>query len=444
MLNGRYFPHGEMFCPVAFLELFIANIISDINSERGAAAILFEPAWYFFDGYFPRMKIETPNHADQSALTYPPLSVGVASYRSRPAMMRLTQTFINLARGSKSIPQDLGATFDRNLTNLIFNNVTHPPRNFFSTTIHVISNSDMSSFDFFVDGRKWHKHSTDELSPTSWSDYDQVGRIELFGDGVDEIMKVQLTASGGAKVSFILPWGGKVPSVLNIPGTKDCPVTFVTAANLVSIIPPGASGDPDEIIVVRKCVGSKSPIVLFSFFEMEFMEWPDDQPPFGLNFQYGINSNHQKEILAHVIGDGFSKQGIPVAVVALRPEATMITPQLVRIRDSIALVSQSTDTESDSILHIVLRSGGSWSSEIYTISDYYGGAESVTISTGDIDCDGRDELLILHTNGTITAHKLFDGKTAVISSKQVLTSETQNVTIFSKRAAILTNRPFGI
>ena len=36
--------------------------------------------------------------------------------------------------------------------------------------------------------------------------------------------------------------------------------------------------------------------LLFSFFEMEFMEWPDDQPPFGLNFQYGINSNHQEGV----------------------------------------------------------------------------------------------------------------------------------------------------
>ena len=122
----------------------------------------------------------------------------------------------------------------------------------------------------------------------------------------------------------------------------------------------------------------------------------------------------------------------------------MITPQLVRVRDSIALVSLLTDTESDSILHIVLRSGGSWSSERYTISKCYGGVNSVIISAGDVDCDGRDELLILHTNGTITAHKLFDGKTAVISSRQILTSKTQNVTIFSKRAAILTNRPFGI
>ena len=444
MLNGRYYPHGEMYCPVAFLELFIANIFSDMNSKSGAAAILFEPAWYFFDGYFPRMKIETPNHADQSALTYPPLSVGVASYRSRPSMIRLTHTFLNLAKGSKSIPQDLGDTFDRNVTNLIFNNVTNPPRNFFVTTIHVISSSDVSSFDFFVDGRKWHKHGTDEMSHISWSTDNQVGRIELFGDGVDEIMKVQLTASGGARVSFILPWGGKVPSVLVIPGTKDCPVTFVTAANLVSIIPPGASGDPDEIIVARKCVGSKNSMVLFSFFEMEFMEWPDDQPPYSLNFQYGINSNHQEEVLATVIGDGFSTQGIPVAVVALRPEATMITPQLVRIRDSIALVSLSTNAESDSNLHVVVRSGRSWSSERYTISKCYGGTTSVTISSGDVDCDGRDELLILQTNGTITAHKLFDGKTTVISSKQVLTPEIQNVTIFCKRAAILKNRPFGI
>ena len=129
---------------------------------------------------------------------------------------------------------------------------------------------------------------------------------------------------------------------------------------------------------------------------------------------------------------------------ALRPEATMITPQLVRIRDSIALVSLSTDVESDSNLHVVVRSGRSWSSERYTISKCYGGTTSVTISSGDVDCDGRDELLILQTNGTITAHKLFDGKTTIISSKQVFTSKIQNVTIFSKRAAILKNRPFGI
>ncbi|MHB0997650.1 MAG: hypothetical protein ACYC27_00270 [Armatimonadota bacterium] len=235
-LNMRYYLLGENNCPVEVLQAYILKALHD-----GASVIQFEPSWYFFNEGL-RIYGDNVTVCEQKS-----------DYTERLAMKRIKHTLMN-PNNLSNPPYDLSKIFDRNQQRFIENSLSDPPINFSQSTFAVFESgkSQPKCYDSYIYGPTWKAQHLDRYG--SWI-YDgnviSMHRIELQGDGIDEILVVK---RGQNSQPFVEIFDHNSIRIGDCPGMLDDnnegQFVTLTAANLIT--ESTSRCDPDEIIVARR------------------------------------------------------------------------------------------------------------------------------------------------------------------------------------------------
>ena len=245
-----------MFAPVEFITVFAMQAI-----EQRADVLHFEPSWYFFDEYFP-------NAADPVALESAPLAgSGLPSHRERTSLRRLKSALLAKAG---ALPQaeapplpsgDLGRVFDRDQQVFMSNRAALPPLNYKQSDLHVLDggSNGLATVSFFSDGRRYQRQpqGAPAFAPNVTASALALLGVELTGDFVSELAKVTTNATH-AIVEFYFSWGGRITAPLALPlavGGCTLSATEIAAGNFLRKSVLGAQGDPDELLLARRCPG---------------------------------------------------------------------------------------------------------------------------------------------------------------------------------------------
>lgn len=238
-LTGHYYLSGELACPVEVMLAYVGK-----GLREGAAVLQFEPGWYFF------------NEEMLGKPDYPGVYEQAPDFSERLALKRLKQMLLNPTPASTP-PDRLDALFDRHQQRFHENDYTDPPKNYAQSTLGLAWSSQgskpiLSCFDFYSYGPRWLSQDKDRFG--TWlfeGGVEAAQRIELEGDGVDELLIIRRETGGKRRITFYNQnsgWMGEDELI----ATDNAEGTFVglTTAN---VIPETVGqGDPDEIIVARK------------------------------------------------------------------------------------------------------------------------------------------------------------------------------------------------
>lgn len=231
-LTGRYYFAGEIACPVEVLEAY-----SKKGLREGASVLQFEPSWYFFNEDMPGK--------NKSRSTYEKRP----DYSPRVALKRLTETLLNPEKSE--VPDRLEPIFDPNQQKFHENDFTAPPLNYADVSVNLLSKNSVAAYVGYSFAPKLKRQAiTQWPSDTFRSDAKFIRRVEVDGDGIDEVL-----IADAEKMNFINQHGG----TLDVAFPKTEAPIGIASANLVqNIVGPG---DPDEIVVASR-KGSSTQITL--------------------------------------------------------------------------------------------------------------------------------------------------------------------------------------
>jgi hypothetical protein len=355
-----YMNHGEMFAPVEFMAQFAVHAI-----EEQADVLHFEPSWYWFDEFFP-------DTDDPVALESPtlPSSGGLPSHSERMALRRLKAVLLAkagaLPKGQSPplLPSgDLGTTFDRDQQVFLSNRAAVPPLNFKESDLLVLDRGDnsLATTSCYNDGRRWQRQPPDvpTFTPNVTTSAVALLGIELTGDFVSELAKVTVNATH-AIVDFYFSWSGHITSPLAVPledngctlgGPGTLGYSFV-AGNFIRTNVFGAQGDPDELLLVRRCPGHAAAV--FELWQMEHWEWqtvPEREAGVGSVDMAWKRApiSAERAVVQHLIGPAEIASASLVAVIGRHAErsAEVSVPAATRPLDHVFVVALAAGSGSN-------------------------------------------------------------------------------------------------
>lgn len=357
-MNGRYFFLGENDCPVEILQAYVLK-----GLREGASVLQFEPSWYFFNeevGYtngFTGAYERKPDHSE------------------RLVFKRLKQILMN-PNDPGNPPSTLDAIFDRDQQRFHENCASNPPKTFRQATLGIISDSGSKNayLDFYSYGRKWVRQDQFRYDDRLFAgDIKDVCRIELQGDGIDEILAVNCMQSGKLIVRFYNQNSGFISEDKEIT-TDNVKGRFVglTTANLIS--ETVQQGDPDEIIAAYERDG------IISFQIYKAIPAPDS----AFNIRYSpLTDKENSDLLNHSLGTVSLETNRFVKLIGMRTDAVMYEG-FTRSLDNLALV-----TKEKELFRVEIRFNGG------LITGFVPCGLIVPIDS-NLDC--QDELCVLHKN----------------------------------------------
>jgi hypothetical protein len=217
-LVGCYFPNAESNAPSSSI---IAQSIDAL--ERGAKIIQFEPSWYFFR--------EAASGADRRSFD----DRSPDDHRARVTLQDLIAAL--LYQEPAPAMKDL---YDADLQRLCENDQQAPPKlpwSFTAVMVPTQGRPTAATAGPGVSRRLLFDHAW-------WNDsFDQLGRIDLDGDGTDEFFGVR-PVDEGAEVVFFNVVGGVIDR-LKVPEPK-AHWGRIQSANLHAKVI--GAGDPDELV----------------------------------------------------------------------------------------------------------------------------------------------------------------------------------------------------
>ncbi len=245
-LHYQYYVLGENNCPVEILESFVLKGLAE-----GADVLQFEPPWYFFN-------MEYHNAPDFAGA-----HEGRADYSERIAMKRLKRTLLHPSRPGAP-PADLGRIFDRNQQRFLENDITNPPLNYSQCTVVALASGTTAPAVWDSTRHRPEFAAADDprFLPGIFAAGAKVKRIELQGDGVDEIAE-EVGVGTGRVVRFIDQNSGvRGEDARMIADSPDGRVVAWTAANLIPWTVGG--GDPDELVVARSDASGRTSLKVYT------------------------------------------------------------------------------------------------------------------------------------------------------------------------------------
>jgi hypothetical protein len=359
----------------------------------GADVLQFEPSWYFFDEFFPAS-------TDESALEYPNFRFegGFPSHVQRASLQRLKDALMG-----QSVPLPAAAletVFDADQQIFLRNGAGGSRFLNYKQSTLLFWNAeprDVRALDFytdgrFADGRQWQLRSASPalFPPFVLDGADTLHRIELTGDYVDEQM-VARSNQTHIILSFYSSWGGDFQCPLAFAKTDDrgCTFSSVTAGNFIRAVPSGAQGDPDELLISRKCNEAEG-LVVVEVWAVTSWDWSAASVSMVYN---RVETQSEKAILADLTGaDGLVGRSF-VALHAVRGGA-VIFANSTREGDRLAVFWKAYPFDFP-LLRVQIRLFDSSSCNItVAAADYMDSLGDVVAVLVDLDADGADELIM--------------------------------------------------
>jgi len=360
-LNSKYYLFGENNMPVEILGAYALKGLAD-----GAAIIQFEPSWYFFNMNIPYAAPYRGNYEQ------------APDYSERLAMKRLKTMLLNPGSADNP-PTNLKQWFDENQEKFIRNNVDDAPLNYWQSTLAAgWSDGQRTYLDNFTGADDWSENSANRYHPYVFSGnvVDSL-RIDLHGDGLDELALLKEGAGGVKQLEFYSVNSGLLGTGVGIAlDNEDGQFVGLAAANLIAEVEK--QGDPDEIVVFRSRAGdSRLNARIYK------VKWSDSL----LQFQFEAlpYAQNQAVLDAHLDPSMLEASSF-VKAVGLRTESYKLADHT-RSTDRLAVVSSQGGK-----LRVGLKSDKSVvSTELTGLTD----ADQVRIAAVDADTDRRDELAVV-------------------------------------------------
>ncbi len=393
-LNRRYYALGENNCPVEILQAYVLK-----GLREGASVLQFEPSWYFFN--------------EDLAVYGPKLGV----YAQKPdrtetlVMKRLTHTLLHPDDPSNP-PHDLSAIFDRNQQRFLENSLSNPPCNYSQSTLLVAeTGKPLQCYDSYSYGPRWMAQSRDRYGEWLFGgDVLSIHRIELQGDGIDDILIVKRDAHGRLTAELYDQNSvriGDCGSILD--DNSEGRFVGLTTANLVPEVT--ACGDPDEIIVARRSGDRLNLRVYKATPESDGRTRVEYRP-------LTDKENHR------VLGGLMSERSGFVGLLGIRREAVMYSD-----------FSRSLDIPA-----VVYRNGSSLCIRAFLdgkISEWK--LAGSTVLTLDSNLDRKDDLCAIRRSGRQTVVDVYklDGRDIVKAGSHRISAISQSAHAVGLRKCIL-------
>lgn len=264
-MNGRYFRLGENDCPIEIMQAYVLK-----GLREGASVLQFEPSWYLFN--------ENLSYAEDSPEAYE----RTPDFSERLALKRLKETLLD-PQNESNPPSRLDAIFDRDQQRFHENCGSNPPKSFRQSVLTIICDvlGNTMSFDFYSYGPRWRRLDKFRYDNRLFSGrIAGVHRIELQGNGVDEILILGENESGRPSVRFYNQNSGSMPHRVELKiAAEHEELVGLTTANLIS--ETVVEGDPDEIVAAINRDGSirfvvyKAERMPNSRFDIKYSPLPD-------------------------------------------------------------------------------------------------------------------------------------------------------------------------
>ncbi|MHB1456071.1 MAG: hypothetical protein ACYC0V_04055 [Armatimonadota bacterium] len=400
-MNGRYFFLGENDCPVEILQAYVLK-----GLKEGASVLQFEPSWYLFNeeiGYtngFIGAYERKPDHSE------------------RLVFKRLKQTLMD-PDNPDNPPSRLDAIFDKDQQRFHENCASNPPKTFRQSTLGIISSSNTRNayLDFYSYGRKWIRQDQFRYDNHLFAgDTKDVCRIELQGDGIDEILTVNRIKSGKLIVRFYNQNSGFILEDSEIV-SDNAKGHFVglTTANLIA--ETVQQGDPDEIIASYEHDG----VISFQIYKAI----PASDSAFNVRYSL-LADKENNEFLNRSLGTVSVKASRFVKLIGMRTDAVM-HERFTRSLDKLALVTKENES-----LRVEIKSDG---------GSITGLVPNGLIVAIDANLDRRDEICLLNNDEESWQAEIFRMTNTgfVRTETQSLDIDIQVKCIFALKKCILLN-----
>ncbi len=382
-LNKKYYRIGENNCPVEILGSFALK-----GLREGASILQFEPAWYFFNTGIPYWHIADEDAAREEA----------RDCSGALAFHRLKEMLLDPGAPTNPSP-DLENMFDTNQQRFVENDITDPPRIYSQSTLGIIgAGGPQAVLDFYSDGRRWVRQDRYRFGRQVFGGrVRDICRIELQGDGVDELIVVKEAEDGQMKAEIYDQNSRLVGQIDDVVGdNEDGRFVCLATANLVAEVV--GEGDPDEIVVIRRndhsgAMKARVYRVCSVTDRMEYRFAP-------------LTPDESNDLVAGVLGSQWLDQAVFSTLIGLRTEAVMYVDGT-RCLDQIAVVTVEGD-------QAVLRFAGANGSGVCPLGRGVVNPSGNCLVKGiDIDLDRRDEICVIRQQGRvfrIDVHRLNDSE----------------------------------
>ena len=366
-MNGRYFFLGENDCPVEILQAYVLK-----GLREGASVMQFEPSWYFFNeniGYtngFTGAYERKPNHSE------------------RLVFKRFKQALMDPVNPNNP-PSTLHSIFDKNQQRFHENSISNPPKTFRQTTLSIIPEDGAANMylDFYSYGRSWERRDEFRYDSRLFAgDIMDVCRIEIQGDGIDEILVLNRGRSGKQTILFFNQNSGFISQDKTIAADNEYGrFVGMAAANLIP--ETVRQGDPDEIIAARECDG----VIGFRVYRAV----PGTDSAFGVAYS-PLSDDANDELLRRCLLYQTVDASRFVKLIGMRTDAIMY----------------EGFTRSLDILALITKEKESYKAEIrFKERSIVGILPCGLIAPIDVNLDRADELCVLSDDGEYLQAEVF-------------------------------------